>query len=176
MTTSRPLPLVRLGAVLAVATLALTGCTASAETPAPSASTTPAADTITVEDAWIKSADDGMTPGFGVLINDGDTDATLVAATTTAAGIAEVHETTADDSGAMVMRKVDGGVDVPAGGELRLEPGGHHLMLMDLAGPLTAGSEITLLLEFSDGSTVEVTAPVKDFGGANENYDDGMEQ
>ncbi|MEJ1090249.1 copper chaperone PCu(A)C [Microbacterium istanbulense] len=169
---------IRVTALLAVATLGLAGCTAAdAETPAPAASA-PAADAITLDDAWVKSAEEGMTAAFGVLINEADTDVTLVAASTTAAGMTELHETTADDSGAMVMREVEDGFTIPAAGDFALEPGANHLMLMELAAPLLAGDEVTVTLEFSDGSTLDVTAPVKDFTGAEEEYEgdhEGME-
>ena len=75
----------------------------------------------------------------------------------------------------MVMREKDGGFVIPAGGKLALEPGANHIMLMGLSGPLTAGSDVTFTLTFSDDSTYEVTAPVKDYSGANENYEGGEE-
>lgn len=44
-------------------------------------------------------------------------------------------------------------------------------MLMDLAEPLKPGSVVNMSLEFSDDTSFEITAPVKDFAGANENYE-----
>lgn len=170
-----PRPLLRVGAVLAALTLGLAGCSAAeAETDtAPSAAPEHAADAITIEDAWVKAADSGMTAGFGILVNDGAADATLVSAMTDAAMMTELHETVTDDAGAMVMREVEEGLTIPADGELTLEPGGNHLMMMQLTAPLQAGAEVTFTLEFTDGSTLDVTAPVKDFTGAEENYDGG---
>lgn len=49
-------------------------------------------------------------------------------------------------------------------------------MLMDLVEPLEAGQEIVFTLTFSDDSSVEFSAPVKDYSGANENYDEGDEE
>jgi copper(I)-binding protein len=161
------------GAVLAALTLGLAGCSAAEAETSPSAAPEHAADAVTIEDAWVKAADSGMTAGFGVLVNDGAADATLVSATTDAAMMTELHETVTDDAGAMVMREVEEGLTIPADGELTLEPGGNHLMMMQLTGPLQAGAEVTFTLEFADGSTLDVTAPVKDFTGAEENYDGG---
>lgn len=39
-----------------------------------------------------------------------------------------------------------------------------------LHAPLAAGEEATFTLTFSDGSTIDFTAPVKDYTGANEEY------
>lgn len=166
-----------LGAALATLLL-LSGCagTAGASGAAETAAATPApeaAASVTVEDAWVKAVDGGMTGLFGHVVNDGG-DVTLVAASSDAAEMAELHETVESD-GAMSMREKDGGFPIAAGETLMLEPGANHVMLMGLTGPLLAGDEVTVTLEFDDGSTLEVTAPVKDYTGANEEYDDGHE-
>ncbi|WP_447948065.1 copper chaperone PCu(A)C [Microbacterium maritypicum] len=172
MNTSKNLP--RLAAVIAVSLLALTGCTPESS-PTESASR-PAGDAVTIEDAWVKSAEEGMSAGFGTLVNGGDDDVTVVSVTSEASNMLELHETVENEAGEMVMREKDGGFVIPAGGKLALEPGGNHIMMMDLTGPLTAGSDVTFTLTFSDDSTYEFTAPVKDYSGANENYEGGEEQ
>ncbi|CAN7312254.1 MULTISPECIES: copper chaperone PCu(A)C [Microbacterium] len=172
MNTSKNLP--RLAAVIAVSLLALTGCTPESS-PTESASR-PAGDAVTIEDAWVKSAEEGMSAGFGTLVNSGDDDVTVVSVTSEASDMLELHETVENEAGEMVMREKDGGFVIPAGGKLALEPGGNHIMMMDLTGPLTAGSDVTFTLTFSDDSTYEFTAPVKDYSGANENYEGGEEQ
>ena len=73
----------------------------------------------------------------------------------------ELHETVENETGEMVMRQIEGGFTIPAGGSLALEPGGNHIMLMDLTSPLMAGDEVTFTLTFADDTTYEVTAPVK---------------
>lgn len=169
MNTTKNLP--RLAAVIAVSLLALTGCTPES-TPTESAPR-PAGETVTIEDAWVKSADEGMSAGFGTLINSGDDDVTVVSVASEASNMLELHETVENEAGEMVMREKDGGFIIPAGGSLPLEPGANHIMMMDLTGPLTAGSDVTFTLTFSDDSTFEFTAPVKEYSGANENYEGG---
>ncbi|MCB8044520.1 copper chaperone PCu(A)C [Microbacterium oxydans] len=169
MNTTKNLP--RLAAVIAVSVLALTGCTPES-TPTESAPR-PAGETVTIEDAWVKSADEGMSAGFGTLVNSGDDDVTVVSVASEASNMLELHETVENEAGEMVMREKDGGFIIPAGGSLPLEPGANHIMMMDLTGPLTAGSDVTFTLTFSDDSTFEFTAPVKDYSGANENYEGG---
>lgn len=171
ITTIGTVPVSRLLGVVAVSLLALTGCAASTT---PTASDpAPAGDVVTIDDAWVKSADEGMSAAFGTLSNSGEEDVTVVSVASEASSMIELHETVENESGEMVMREVDGGFVIPAGGTLALEPGANHIMLMDLAGPLRAGDDATFTLTFSDDSTYEFTAPVKDYSGANENYESG---
>ncbi|MGP9536588.1 copper chaperone PCu(A)C [Brachybacterium sp. AOP43-C2-M15] len=126
---------------------------------------------LTVTDPWIKAAASGMSAAFGTVTNGTDQDLVLVAATTPVSPAVELHETASDGSGGMSMREKEGGFALPAGEELVLEPGGNHLMLMDLAEPLLPGDEVELTLEFEDGTEHPFTATVKDFAGAQEQYE-----
>lgn len=170
---------IHIGAVFGVALLALTGC-ASGDTGGSGTQQEQAAvqeaDSVTIEDAWVKSAEPGeMTAAFGTLENSSDQDVTVVSVESSASPMMELHETVANDSGQMVMREVEGGFVIPANDHLHLEPGGNHFMLMELPEPVKAGEEVTFTLTFSDGSTLEFTAVVKDYAGANENYEGGMD-
>jgi len=128
-------------------------------------------DALTVTDPWIKAAEEGMTSGFGLLINGTDQDLVLVGARTAASTHVELHETTGDGSGGMSMQEKEGGFPLPAGSELLLEPSGNHLMLMELTAALQPGDEVELTLEFEDGTELPFTAAVKDFAGAQEHYE-----
>ncbi|RKS05156.1 hypothetical protein DFP74_0747 [Nocardiopsis sp. Huas11] len=136
-----------------------------------------AADGFEITDPWIKAAtvDDGMTAVFGEIGNGSDTDVTIVAAEHEAAGEVELHEGVTEGADT-TMREIEGGFAVPAGGSRVLEAGGDHIMLMDLSEDLEPGTETTVTVEFADGSTAEFTAPVKEFSGANEEYDGGGEE
>ncbi|MFE7507847.1 copper chaperone PCu(A)C [Promicromonospora sp. NPDC057488] len=158
----------RLALALAAA-LALAGCTAAGASD--DAAAAPAGEAVTVTDGWVKAAGSGMSAAFGGLTNAGTQDVTVVSATTEASPMLELHETVENETGELIMREIDGGFVIPAGQTLDLEPGGSHIMLMGLAHPLEAGEEVTFTLTFSDASTFEFTAPVKDYSGANENYD-----
>lgn len=174
--------------VLAAATLALSGCAPSAPgQSAPGAAASPAAAGqagataglagatagLAVSQPWVKAAASGMTGAFGVIRNTTGADITVTGASTPAARMAELHETVAGTSGGMQMRAKEGGFVIPAGGELKLEPGANHVMLMGLTGPVKAGDEITLTLALAGGGTFSFTALAKDFRGANENYVEG---
>lgn len=125
---------------------------------------------LSLADAWVKSAESGMSGLFGTLTNASASAVTLVGAASSAAGMVQLHETNADGSGGMSMKEKEGGFAIPAGGELRLEPGGDHIMLMDLTAPLLAGDTVEVTLQFAGGAELPVTATVKDFAGAQENY------
>jgi copper(I)-binding protein len=159
--------------------LLLTACGGSAEdgaAPAQEAgeTTATAADAFSVSDPWIKAvtAEEGMTGVFGVMANGSDEQITVVSAGYDAAGTVELHEVVSEGTDA-AMREKEGGFPVPAEGTFALEPGGDHIMLMELAEDLEPGAEATVTVEFSDGSTAEFTAPVKEYAGANEEYEGG---
>ena len=48
-------------------------------------------------------------------------------------------------------------------------------MFMGVTKPLVPGAEIEITLEFADGSTQTITAVVKEFTGAEEEYAPGMD-
>ena len=157
-------------ALSAAALIALTGCSTPASD-ASEGSAAPAAESVTMENGWVKAAESGMSAAFGELENTGSGDITVVSATTDAASALELHETVENEAGEMIMREKTGGFTIEAGGSLSLEPGGNHLMLMDLTRPILAGDDVTFTLTFSDDSTYEFTVPAKDYAGANENYE-----
>lgn len=121
------------------------------------------------EDGWVKAAEEGMTGAFGTLRNPTDSDLRITGAESAAAGSAELHETASDDGGSTMMQEKEGGFLVPAGGSLSLEPGGDHVMLMDLQEPILSGDEVTITL-LTDGGEVETTVVAKEFTGAQEEY------
>ncbi len=157
-------------ALTAVALVALTGCSTAASN-APETSAPAAGEAVVMEDGWVKAADSGMSAAFGELENTGSDDVTIVSASTEASSALELHETIENEAGEMIMREKTDGFTIEAGDSLSLEPGGNHLMLMDLTDPIAAGDEITFTLTFSDESTYEFTVPAKDYAGANENYE-----
>lgn len=65
------------------------------------------------------------------------------------------------DEGAMTMKPVDA-VELPAGKAVKLEPGGYHIMLLDLVKPLEVGEKIELTLTFDKAGEKTVTAQVRE--------------
>ncbi|MBI3228292.1 MAG: copper chaperone PCu(A)C [Mycolicibacterium cosmeticum] len=125
---------------------------------------------VTVSDQWASAAESGMAAVFGTFANAGHHEARIVSGASPVAGRVEVHEVTGDATGTKTMHPKAGGIVVPAAGTHELAPGGDHLMLMDLKAPLSPGAEVPVTVTFEDGSTLDVTAQVRDFAGANEDY------
>lgn len=88
---------------------------------------------------------------------------TLVGATTPAAGRVEIHEMQMQGD-VMRMRELPNGLPLPAGQAVVMAPGGHHLMLMDLRGPLVAGRTVPVQLRFRNAPPLEVQATVAPVG------------
>ncbi len=62
---------------------------------------------------------------------------------------------------AMTMQQVSS-IDVPAGGSVSLEPGGFHVMLLDLPDPLELGETFDLVLVTATGDEIVVPIEVRD--------------
>lgn len=176
--------LVATGAVLALG-VSLAACGGDDDDDSADA---PAAESpISVSGAWARTspamADAGAV--YLTLSNSGSDDA-LVAASVDAsvAGKVELHETTmaegdmsSMDTGAMdsshsmesmssdapMMQMVPvQSITVPADGSVSLEPGGYHIMLLELAAPLELGKTIQVTLDFSDAPDQTIEVPIRD--------------
>ena len=162
-------------AIAAPLLIGLSGCAAGTGEGSAAGSATGEAQehahsSVTIADGWAKAAEDGgMTGLFGTLENHGDHDLVITGVESDAAGMIELHEVTADG----VMREIEGPTVIPAGGALELAPGANHIMLMGLTRELLPGDEVEVTLRFDDGGSVHLTVLVKDYSGANEEYDDG---
>jgi copper(I)-binding protein len=82
----------------------------------------------------------------------------LLSASTDVAGDAQIHETVIGEEGTMSMRQVPR-LEVPAGGELVLEPGGFHVMLVGI-DELQVGATIEITLVWENAGEVTVDAEV----------------
>jgi copper(I)-binding protein len=101
--------------------------------------------------------------GYLVITNKGLSSDRLLSFSTELAGQPEVHEM-AHEGGVMKMRPLPKGLLIPAGGTVKLEPGGYHLMLLQLKKPLTVGLRYKANLVFEKAGTVEVEFEVKAMG------------
>ena len=111
---------------------------------------------LTVEDARARLLLPSRPGAAWLTIRNAGGQDRLVGAESPAAERVEIH-THVHEGGVMMMRRVDA-IDVPAGGEAALEPGGDHLMLFGLKGKLSPGDTfpLTLLFEKAGPVTVEV--------------------
>jgi copper(I)-binding protein len=160
MTANRWRPAVP-AAVLCSAALLLAACTGGT-------------GSLRVDEPWARTSPTMATAGaaYMVIVNDGEADDALLGASvaSSVAARVEVHETVATGSGGMgaspgmmEMRPVDR-IDMPAGESVSLEPGGYHIMLLDLAEPLEDGDTFELTLRFEQAGEMELTVDVRENG------------
>jgi periplasmic copper chaperone A len=97
--------------------------------------------------------------------NEGDGADRLIGASTSVAGESTLHETMSSDDGLMRMEPLDG-VEVPAGETVTFEPGGLHVMLLDVE-ELAEGDTVEVVLTFEESGDIVVEAEVGP-------YDDGQ--
>ena len=123
-------------------------------------STSLAASGIEVEQASVRETIPGaqVSAAYMVIKNRSKQDALLVGVNSQTVAKIEMHEHR-HEGGMMAMRKVSS-VVVPAQGEFVFKSGGHHMMLMDLEQPLSAGEKLDLQLLFQDGESLDISAPV----------------
>lgn len=98
---------------------------------------------------------------YMTLTNGEESDDVLLKVETDAAQAAELHETQIDEQGIMRMRPVDQ-LPLPAGESVSLEPGGKHIMLIDLKEGLTAGDTLRLTLTFEKAGTQTIEVPIQE--------------
>lgn len=96
---------------------------------------------------------------FVSLSNTDDNDIALISASTAIAGTVELHDMIKEGD-VMKMRHIER-IVIPAHGKIDLKPGGLHVMLFDLTGPLKEGENISVKLNFSNQQTLTLDTPVK---------------
>lgn len=118
---------------------------------------------IAVSDGWIRESTSGPSAAYATIANRGSATDRLVGVDT-ASGSASLHETTFE-GGVARMSPLQDGLEIPAGGSVRLEPGAAHVMLMGLDRPLTAGRSVSMTLTFERSGERQVDFVVR--GGAD---------
>jgi hypothetical protein len=97
--------------------------------------------------------------GYLSIENTGTEDDRLVLVASPIAGETQIHDM-AMEGDVMKMRHLEDGLVIPAGQTVTLEPGGLHIMLMQLQRKLVEGETITVTLTFEKAGTVDVQLPV----------------
>lgn len=123
-------------------------------------STSLAAQTVEIKDAWVRATVQGQKATGAFMTLTAKNGASLIGVSTPVAAVAEVHEMKMEGD-VMKMRAVAQGLKLPAGQPVKLNPGGYHLMLMDLKLPLKANTTIPLTLIFKDSKGVESKTELK---------------
>ena len=111
-----------------------------------------------------------MTGMFGKITNNGSKTVRIIGGYTDVAKVVQMHTMQMVD-GTMQMVPVAGGFKVKPGETFTLQPGGNHVMLMDLTTTLTAGQSVSVHLVTNKGAVIKVTSMVRSFSGGDEPYD-----
>ena len=111
----------------------------------------PSGDVVAVMNAWVRETDASATvnAGYMTLVNVGSEDIRLSGIQSDSFDAVEVHEMAVVD-GLMEMREITGLV-IPAQSQVKLAPGGMHLMLKGPHRHLTSGQRLDMVLSFDSG-------------------------
>lgn len=120
---------------------------------------------LMITQAWSRATPGGAKIGGGYLTieNKGAVADRLIGGSGDIAARVEVHEMSMKD-GVMTMRPLDKGLAIEPGKTVKLAPGGYHLMLMDLKGPLKQGDKVPVTLEFEKAGKVKLSFDVQAVG------------
>jgi copper(I)-binding protein len=121
---------------------------------------------LVIHQPWSRSTAEGMPMGVAYLsiTNNGKVADALLAASSPVATRVEIHQTTIIDGVARMRPLAE--VGIAAGATVKIEPGGIHLMLVDLRTPLTAGKTVPLTLDFRVAGRITVDLKIESAGTA----------
>lgn len=121
---------------------------------------------LVVRHPWLRATPPGakIAGGYLAIENTGsEPDRLLAAAADGIAPKVELHRMSMD-KGVMRMRPVEGGLEIPPGETVALEPGSWHLMMRGLIQPLKPGESFTGTLTFEKAGIVDIEFKVEAMG------------
>lgn len=126
------------------------------------------AGALQIREGYVRELPPGQSTSaaFMTLVNETARPIAIVAATSDAAQMAEIHAHRHVD-GAMRMELVRRLV-VPAHGKIELAPGAYHLMLINLKRSLRAGDSVAVTLIDEEGKSYVAHIPVVKMVGAGQ--------
>jgi copper(I)-binding protein len=132
--------------------LALMGCFLATPTQA---------DTVKIKNAWVRATAPGQSVAGGFLDLTADADMKLVGGSSPVCDTLQLHIMKMDN-GVMEMRQVEA-IDLPKGQTVHLQPGGLHLMFIDLKHQVRPGDKVPIDLTVRDAAGreqhLQVVAP-----------------
>ena len=117
---------------------------------------------LVIDTPWMKATmpNAPVSGGYMVIRNTGSEADRLIGGNVDFAGKVEVHEMKMEND-VMKMREVEGGLEIPAGGEVVLKPGGFHVMFMGLKEQLKEGETREVEVSFQNAGSITLPFPVK---------------
>ena len=128
---------------------------------------------VEVTQAWSREMPPGAPVGvaYFTISNHGHGVDRLVGVHTPVAGKAEMH-TSVMKNGLMKMRRLEV-VEVPPGEPTMFEPGGKHVMLMQIRKPLKKGESFPMTLTFENAGDVDIRVTVEHIGAVRAGSHEG---
>jgi len=116
---------------------------------------------ILVSNAWVQAMPPSQTTtaAYMDIANNSAKEVVLVSVSSDVAGSAEIHQMS--DMNGMMNMAMTSYLRIPAQIKVTLQPGGFHIMLINLKKPLNIGDIVPITLRFEDGSGIVVNAEVK---------------
>jgi len=116
---------------------------------------------IELSGAWARPGAKGQnSAAYLTVINGTASTDTLIGASSNVSKKAQVHESYKTDSGETGMRPA-GNLIIESGDKLQIEPGGYHIMLINLNRELAVGDSLDLTLNFRHAGDKTVRIPIK---------------
>jgi copper(I)-binding protein len=122
---------------------------------------------ILITQPWARATPKGAASGvaYMTVTNNGKTPDRLTCVSSDASVQCQIHTMTMEN-GVMMMRPVEGGLEIKPGETVTLKPGGFHVMLVNLKHPLEQGNTVKATLKFENAGTVDVEYPIAAIGAA----------
>lgn len=98
--------------------------------------------------------------GYMTITNNGAEADRLIGAVAEFAGEVQIHEMSMQGD-VMKMRQLENGLEIPAGNQVMLQPGGLHIMFMKLENQLVEGEKYDAKLIFEKAGPIDVTLNVE---------------
>jgi len=116
---------------------------------------------LSIVSPWIRASVPGQTNGAGYLRihHQGKQDDRLLSVQSEAAERIELH-TVITENGMARMRHVQA-IQLPAGQDTVLAPGGYHVMFMKLKAPFKAGEKVAAVLHFERAGKLDMVFTVQ---------------
>jgi copper(I)-binding protein len=122
---------------------------------------------LTIEKPWARATPKGADVGAAYLeVRNAGGDADRLTGGTADFANVEIHEMSMQGN-VMQMRELKDGLPIPAHGDVKLSPGGYHIMLTGLKHPLVKGDTAKVTLTFERAGAVTVDFAVVGVGAAS---------
>jgi copper(I)-binding protein len=126
---------------------------------------------LTLNHPWVRATPPGaeVAAGYVKIVNGGSEPDRLVGVASPVAEAGEIHEGSVVD-GVAKMRRLDDGLEIPAGATVELAPGGVHMMLVGLKQSLVKDSTVKATLTFERAGPIDIELVVEKMGASEASH------